>query len=1533
MIYLILINFVVYSQQLFWAEPEVLKYSKVRFPQAQSGGGLIVVMWQEYDDGNIYLSYKSTRDLFTWKENLRFKGPYPYKGKEVPMFSFTVDEESRIYVAVANLEDRVSLMLSEDEGNTFTEKSIYSSVTIVSPRLFLKNSGDLLLFVSNDLQDALSIYYMDVGLNFFKGYGSSNSLEPFVREQARVLNFIPHHASYNGREYVVYQSQNIGIGEPYQLYLKISDTSGNFNINDTPIPLTSEAEEIDGVSENYARFDNQRPFISGSGDNLSIAWERSYIGRQSQVYLMDIDRNGKLIETGSIVYPIYTKVSDGKYTCLNPRSFIFRNSLYLLWFDNRRGVNHIIMSQQDGESWHEKDISRDIAGDSIYAWFIQEKGLLSIFWENQYSSTSKLISVAPDQFVQKPDVTAINFVVERPNNSTEVKFRWNVPQDYSGISGFSYVWSQYAYQQVPENMMVRSTVTSITNEAVKDGNWYFHLKAMDIAENWSETVTVKYIKDTLPPGKVMFYNLDWDEEGLLSSNNLDLKWFSAADANGISGYTYVLKRISVDSFNTNIPENELWNALYDKNDNLNEELSEQIELTLSNRVLTQQLEKLYINRDNGFWVFGVAAVDLAGNIGEEEKIFFRLNKYIPVTIISSITADNDGLGNIFLNIAGRGFTEEGTIHTIFLDRDGEEPYDYVFKLSDNDYVIKNDRYVNNLIIGSIDDGEYMLGMIHATRGVKIANDIVYLESPGTVKIGDYSYTYSPYFSVKEKAWLSFSMNTLFIILIVILLGLVLVFSFKKILVLETERRELKNEVLTIIHGKFTKKQKDENMKKLKIKGFGLRFKYTMLITVLVVLIVLMISIPLSFIMIKTQTTALAQGLEQNARVLLGSLSKGSEEFLLDRRSQELNVLTNQITIMEGAQYAVITGISPIIGTPGVNEEYVWAVSSEEALEGLIEGEFEAGISKITDTVSVYIEDLSNEINAKAMVGVTVDVDELEAIYSELAPLYGRVDAESQVRILELSQAAANLEKRINLALSEIASEMKSIPEFEYENLKEEYIFYMPIVYKMSGEDIYYRGLVRLGVSAITILNEIDQSTNNLIWTIGIIALIAVGLGTLGALLLASITISPIKKLVSAVEEIRDTEDKEKLKDHSIDIKQQDEIRILADTVNQMTQGLVKAAAASKELTVGKEVQKMFIPLKTDSKGAKTTTGGEKNENVEIFGYYEGAKGVSGDYFDYIKLSEQYYAVIKCDIAGKGVPAALIMVEVATLFLAHFRNWTLKSPGLKIEQLVYTMNDMLEERGFKGRFAALTIVIIDIVKGSCYFCNAGDNIIHIYNNKKKKMVMDELPKSPAAGVFPSMIVETQSGFTQVMKKLNKGDILFLFTDGLDEAQRLFRDTDFKTITCTEESLEKGGDHGGTHLKGSEFEELSVDRLHSVINSVFKKGTYKLEKFHNPNPDEEIDFDFSNCEPTVENAVLAVIAVEKMFRIYQYPNPSQNEIVYVDKRVEKFLKEHFLQYSIFFGNPLKIDEESNYIRFSHLKEDSQYDDLTIIGIKKE
>jgi serine phosphatase RsbU (regulator of sigma subunit) len=417
-----------------------------------------------------------------------------------------------------------------------------------------------------------------------------------------------------------------------------------------------------------------------------------------------------------------------------------------------------------------------------------------------------------------------------------------------------------------------------------------------------------------------------------------------------------------------------------------------------------------------------------------------------------------------------------------------------------------------------------------------------------------------------------------------------------------------------------------------------------------------------------------------------------------------------------------------------------------------------------------------------------------------------------------------------------------------------------------------------------------------------------------------------------VETIRDTENKADLAGKDIAVKSKDEIAVLGDTINDMTHGLVKAALASQDLTIGKEVQKMFIPLETDSQGNKLTTGRSDTKGAEFFGYYEGAKGVSGDYFDYLKLDDRYFAVIKCDVAGKGVPAALIMIEVATLFLNFFKTWKPTQEGMKIERVVYQINDFIESRGFKGRFAAFTLCLFDSVTGEVHFCNAGDNIVHWYDASEGRMKLTTLPESPTAGVFPNFMIEMKGGYTVQKLKLDVGDTLLLYTDGIEEAKRRFRDKNYKEIECTEGGAEKDTPHGN-HSVGQADEELGYERVEGILDAVMKGGRFSLSKYHNPNPDEKLEFDFSACKGSVEEMIMALVAVEKVFRLYRDPSAGEESRVMVDKKVDAFLKDRFDQYRVYCARTRDNPEHPEYMYYTHIKEDDQYDDLTILGIRKK
>ena len=243
-------------------------------------------------------------------------------------------------------------------------------------------------------------------------------------------------------------------------------------------------------------------------------------------------------------------------------------------------------------------------------------------------------------------------------------------------------------------------------------------------------------------------------------------------------------------------------------------------------------------------------------------------------------------------------------------------------------------------------------------------------------------------------------------------------------------------------------------------------------------------------------------------------------------------------------------------------------------------------------------------------------------------------------------------------------------------------------------------------------------------------------------------------------------------------------------------------------------------------------------------------------------------------------------------------------------------------------------IINVETGASYFCNAGDNIVNIYSGKERKMIQKTLPETAAAGVFPSMLLETKGGFVTVPIRLASGDTLLLYTDGAFEDQRIIRDSDYSALSWQDvanKGWDLSSDKSGEATEANAFEELGEQRLGELQNAVFNRRTFKLAKYQNPNPDEELTFDFSTCKGTVEEAVLAMISVDKVFRVYADPSATEEDTINMDRRVDAFLEQHFVQYGLFFSHRVDKDPDSPYVSFGYLKEDSQYDDLTILGIR--
>ena len=713
---------------------------------------------------------------------------------------------------------------------------------------------------------------------------------------------------------------------------------------------------------------------------------------------------------------------------------------------------------------------------------------------------------------------------------------------------------------------------------------------------------------------------------------------------------------------------------------------------------------------------------------------------------------------------------------------------------------------------------------------------------------------------------------------------------------------------------------------------SVRIKFVVIIVIILLVVISSVATALAIAIIRPYKNLLSNTLLLQTKILLDNLELRVQNHFLNPRQEDFDLLMlNRVTFPE-AKYVVVTGRSSVLTQEGL--QYILATDYQDINKVIDTHRYIPGVSQFRPEGIDEILQKLTYINNEAAAIVREHTGSVQLLTNEMKELELKRNPYALKRQTEIQANIRHLEARLQARLSALADQaFGSYPDYSMQNLSKnrvEYLFYKPIIYyNAEHPNDNVQGIVFVNTSVEGLLEKINEQQARLLRLIVEISLVVLAAGIFAAWLLSSFFVRPLGLLAAHVALIRDTDDKEKLAGKSVQVTSRDEFGMLGMTINDMTERLAAAAALSKDLKVGKEIQKMFIPLDLSSSGRKLTTGSYRDIYSEFFGYYEGAHGVSGDYFDYIKLDAVHYAVIKCDVAGKGVPAALIMVEVATLFQNYFRNWNYKRDGYNLSGIVMRINDVIESHGFIGRFAAFSLCIINMRVGDAYFCNAGDNIVHIYDKQSKRLKSYTLHSGSAAGAFSSEMISLNGGYPVKKIHLNCGDILFLYTDGIEESKRKLR---VPISRSKDDSGSMSMEDKDSHLMDIDSETLGKDRVEAIIEAVFARKKFTLKKRQSDLIYEQMDFDFSSCNGTIEDAVLALISVEKVFRIYKDSSAQPFDCVQVDKKIDTFLSKYFLQYNVYCCDKAPHPIYDEYFYYKQVKEDIQYDDLTILGIAR-
>ncbi|MEW6363741.1 MAG: PP2C family protein-serine/threonine phosphatase [Acidobacteriota bacterium] len=162
----------------------------------------------------------------------------------------------------------------------------------------------------------------------------------------------------------------------------------------------------------------------------------------------------------------------------------------------------------------------------------------------------------------------------------------------------------------------------------------------------------------------------------------------------------------------------------------------------------------------------------------------------------------------------------------------------------------------------------------------------------------------------------------------------------------------------------------------------------------------------------------------------------------------------------------------------------------------------------------------------------------------------------------------------------------------------------------------------------------------------------------------------------------------------------------------------------------------------------------RNGTISIHSAMRPANTVGGDYFDVVTLPEGRVAVVMGDVAGKGMPAALLMA----LLQGSLR--TLISAGLRGSELITKLNLHLHANIPSNRLITLFYSEVDPSSGAITYVNAGHNPPCVVRHD------GTLETLPATGTVLG-VVEAPA-YTAGSIELAAGDRLFLYTDGLTEA---------------------------------------------------------------------------------------------------------------------------------------------------------------------
>jgi serine phosphatase RsbU (regulator of sigma subunit) len=180
--------------------------------------------------------------------------------------------------------------------------------------------------------------------------------------------------------------------------------------------------------------------------------------------------------------------------------------------------------------------------------------------------------------------------------------------------------------------------------------------------------------------------------------------------------------------------------------------------------------------------------------------------------------------------------------------------------------------------------------------------------------------------------------------------------------------------------------------------------------------------------------------------------------------------------------------------------------------------------------------------------------------------------------------------------------------------------------------------------------------------------------------------------------------------------------------------------------------------------------------------------VSGDFYDFIQVSDHELGLVVGDVSGHGMEAALVMSMVKKCLKIHGRGISSSAEVLRV-----TNADVHEDLA-QSTFASVFYGVLDTATRKMRFSRAGHSPLVLYNPARKPSLYPLEPKGIAIGIDKGPVFNRT--LEEMELKLSAGDMLVQFTDGVVEAANRKKE-EFGTERLYE-AIEQYGKHEPKYL---------------------------------------------------------------------------------------------------------------------------------------